>query len=292
MGLYRITADRFEALPPTGFSEMEIRERADLQRLLRNQIEIIDPDLLVLSEEVCEWENSRRRIDLLAIDAQANLVVIELKRSGDGGHMELQALRYAAMVAPMTFEHVERLFGSYLRRQNDNRDARTTLLEFLGWEEPDEQTFAQDVRIVLVAADFSRELTTSVLWHHGVDIRCVRLRPHRDGDQVVIDVQQVIPLPEAEEYQVQMCHSEKSCARRHFRKTTIDVLFGAQMEHLCGTPVDPTNPQGRIRIPLNELAEPPKTRGGLRARRMDASGNSKGSMSDSKPTDRMRSHHD
>ncbi|MFG3689544.1 hypothetical protein [Micromonospora sp. NPDC047740] len=33
-------------------------------------------------------------------------MVIELKRTDDGGHMELQALRYAAMVSAMSFDEV------------------------------------------------------------------------------------------------------------------------------------------------------------------------------------------
>jgi len=31
-------------------------------------------------------------------------VAIELKRTEDGGHMELQSTRYAAMVSTMTFD--------------------------------------------------------------------------------------------------------------------------------------------------------------------------------------------
>ena len=57
------------------------------------------PSGMVLAEEFGEWEASRRRIDLLVLDKDANLVVVELKRTDDGGHMELQALRYAAMVS-------------------------------------------------------------------------------------------------------------------------------------------------------------------------------------------------
>lgn len=68
-------------------------ERADIQRLLKRQIEIISPDTLVSAEEFSDWEDSKRRIDLLGIDTDANLVVIELKRTDDGGHMELQAVR-------------------------------------------------------------------------------------------------------------------------------------------------------------------------------------------------------
>jgi RecB family endonuclease NucS len=56
---------------------------------------IVSPDTIVIAEEFGEWEDSRRRIDLLGLDKNANLVVIELKRTDDGGHMELQALRYS-----------------------------------------------------------------------------------------------------------------------------------------------------------------------------------------------------
>ena len=78
-------------------------------------------------------------------------------------------------------------------------DARARLLEFLGWDSPDEERFAQDVRIVLASAEFSRELTSAVMWlnERSLDIRCVRLRPHTDGTRVFLDVQQVLPLPEA-----------------------------------------------------------------------------------------------
>jgi len=55
---------------------------------------VISPDTLVIAEEFSEWTEGARRIDLLGIDKQANLVVVELKRDETGAHMELQALRY------------------------------------------------------------------------------------------------------------------------------------------------------------------------------------------------------
>jgi len=206
MPLYEVTPNRIKAVEQTTFSAAGLKERADLQRLLREQIEIISPETLVVAEEFGEWEDSRRRIDLLGIDRDANLVVIELKRTEDGGHMELQALRYAAMISTMTFEQVVEAFGTYLRRQGQGEDPRSTILAFLGWGRPDEKPFAQDVRILLASAEFSRELTTAVIWlnNHGLDVRCVRLRPYQDGDRVLLDVQSVIPLPEAADYQVRL----------------------------------------------------------------------------------------
>ena len=76
-------------------------------------------------------------------------MVVELKRTEDGGHMELQALRYAAMASVMTFEQVVHIHGQFLAARKDESDPRDTILEFLEWDEPDPDEFAQDVRIVL-----------------------------------------------------------------------------------------------------------------------------------------------
>ena len=189
MSIFEITADRLAPLQSTAFSDHGILERRDLQRLLRNQVDVIAPDVLVVSEEFGDWEDSRRRIDLLGIDKAANLVVIELKRTEDGGHMEFQAIRYAAMVSKMTFDKLAEVFHDYLVAQGRQEDARRKLLEHLGWENPDETNFAQDVRIVLASAEFSRELTSAVLWlnEHQLDIRCVRLHPYTNGSKVFLE---------------------------------------------------------------------------------------------------------
>jgi hypothetical protein len=212
MALYEITADNFTEIKQTTFGQSGHYERGDIQRLLRMQIDVILPDVLIISEEFGDWDDSRRRIDLLGIDREGNLVVIELKRTEDGGHMELQAIRYAAMVAEMTFETAVKTFQKYLTRISDERDPQTVILEFLRWLEPDESRFAQDVRLVLVSSDFSKELTTTVMWlsdMKGMDIRCIRLVPYADRGRTLIDVQQIIPLPEAADYRVRIRTKEQ-----------------------------------------------------------------------------------
>lgn len=211
MAIFQYTDDSIRELLPTNFQSAGITERGDLQRLLRDQIEIVAPDCLVIHEEFGDWEDSKRRIDLLAIDSNANLVVIELKRTDDGGHMELQALRYAAMVSTMTFERAVSVYAAYQAKRGMEHDAEASMLEFLNWEEPDDEMFAADVRIVLVSADFSRELTTAVMWlaDRDIDIRCIRLKPYDQDGQILLDVQQIIPLPEAEEFQIQIREKER-----------------------------------------------------------------------------------
>lgn len=210
MPVYRISPDAIEALSETTFPDRGITERGDLQRLLRANISVVAPGVLIIAEEFAGWEDSKRRIDLLGIDEKANLVVFELKRNDDGGHMELQAIRYAAMVSTMTFARAVEFFQNYLDNRYPGQSARDKILEFLGWEEPREDDFATDVRIVLVSAEFSKELTTAVMWlnERELDIRCVRMKPYANGEQTIVDVQQVVPLPEAEERTIQIKQKE------------------------------------------------------------------------------------
>ena len=223
MPIYRIEDKRIVLVESTTFREKGLKERSDLQALLKSEIEVISPDTLVVAEEFSDWEDSRRSIDLLGIDKDANLVVIELKRTESGGHMELQAIRYAAMISTLSFDRMVEIYEDYLRENDVEKDARDGLLEFLNWEDdPEEQKFGQKVRIVLASAEFSKELTTSVLWlnDQGLDIRCVRMRPCDNDGQILLDVQTIIPIPEAEGYQVGI--REKKQRERASRKSGRD----------------------------------------------------------------------
>lgn len=148
----------------------------------------------------------------MGIDSEANLVVIELKRM-DGGDMDLQAVRYAAMVSAMTFDDLVGYYAKFLKNNNyeGDADAKYLLYEFLDMGDSDVIEL-QTVKIVLAAQKFSKELTTSVLWlnEQKLDIRCVRLHPYNNNGQILMDVQTIIPLPETHVYQTQLRrHSER-----------------------------------------------------------------------------------
>ena len=234
MPIYELRDDRIHSVPRTHFASEGIKERDDLQRLLRDQPDLIDEGLMILAEEFGDWSDSSRRIDLLCLDTDANLVVVELKRTADGGHMELQALRYAAMVSTMTFDQAVLAHSAYLRHRSREGDARDAILEHLGWEEPEEDRFAIDVRVVLVSEDFSREITTAVMWlnERDLDIRCVRLSPYRAEGRVLLDIQQVIPLPEAADYQVRIKEKEQRKRSSSWQPKTMQEIW-KEFEDRC-----------------------------------------------------------
>ena len=207
MAIHELTRNGLSPVKTVTFASQNIRERQDLQRILRTHIDAVAPDTFVISEEFGTGKDSSRSIDLLCLDKQANLVVIELKRTEDGGHMELQAIRYAAMVSKMTFADAVNAHAKFLTKIGGSAsEAENLILNFLGWDEPKGSEFGQDVRIVLVSANFSKEVTTSVLWlnERDLDVRCVRLTPYQFMDKTLLDIQQVLPLPELADYQIRL----------------------------------------------------------------------------------------
>lgn len=227
MAIYKIENKSLESIQSTSFEVEGILERRDLQRMLREKIDIISPRTLVIAEEFSDWEETKSRLDLLGIDEDANLVVIELKRTETGNYMELQAVRYAAMLSTLTFDRAVQIYEDFIRKTQQAKSARQDLLDFLGWQEPHQDQFARDIRIVLAAAEFSPELTTSVLWlnERDLDIRCVRLKPYRSGNQILLDVQQIIPLPDAGDYQVKLraqAEQRREARQKDYTKYTFE----------------------------------------------------------------------
>ena len=233
MAIYKMSEDKKELVEvaPTSFGEQGLLERADLQRLLRDQPGVLEEGLLIISEEFGNWQDSNRRIDLLGLDAQGRLVVVELKRGDTGQHMDLQAVRYAAMVANMTVQQTVNNFQDYLEKRAGEPDAEpieedaaeTRLREHLRMEELDNQAIHTEMpRIILVSENFGKELTTCVMWLNdswmqgtGSEIKCIRLQPHRNVGETLIETSIVVPLPEASDYRTQLRDREQETRSGH-----------------------------------------------------------------------------
>lgn len=206
MAFFKIeAANQLAPVTPTTFHLLDIKERRDLQAMLRNHVAAIDANLLVVAEEFSNWQDSLRRVDLLALDKNANLVVIELKRVEEGGHMELQALRYAAMLSTVDFTQLVDAYTKLLEQTGqDSAKAEQNLLDFLDVSSAEDVTISSTPRVILMAPSFSREITTTVLWlnERGLDIRCLAVVPYELDGQRYLEVEQLIPLPAAADYVV------------------------------------------------------------------------------------------
>ena len=265
MALYRIdeTGGSLLEIPETTLSGEGKRERHDLQRWLRDHPAVLEEGLFVLAEEFGEWD-SGRRIDLLALDERGRLVVVELKRD-EGAYMDLQALRYAAMVAHMTFEQAVAAHESWLRARATGGDARERIASHLAVGDGVEPEIeSANPRILLAARDFPRELTTLVLWlrDRGVDIACIRLLPYRVEGTLVLDVTPVIPLPEADDYLVRV---REKVNESEPRKYPVISWTESDIERLVRVLADPVEagarsasvPHPRLAAVIDVLADEP-----------------------------------
>ncbi len=228
MAIFELQDGKFNSLKKIDFGTENILE-TNIQDAVKDNIDVIASDCIIIAKEFSQWNDSNRRIDLLAVDKKANLVVIELKRK-DGRDMELQSLRYAAMVSTLTYEDAVKTYEKYLESIGSNsNDAENNLLNHFGWEDtPKEDKFALNVRIILVSEDFSSELATTVLWLNEITsetipkITCIRLIPYKYEDKIFIAPQQIIPLPEAKDYQtklnIQLKERKKTQSERDYTK--------------------------------------------------------------------------
>ena len=212
-----------EALQAKSFEDEQVME-AQLRRLLETQLPHLLPQrrLMVIAPEYSNWSNASRFIDLLALDAEGRLVVVEIKRTGDGGHAELQALRYAAMLSTHTLDNVIDARHRHLQRSQPrlSRDeAAAEVLEFLGKSDPGEVTLGTTPHVILIARDFSPEITTTAMWlMERVEdflMHCftVRLYPLGDGRHA-LHFDLLLPLPQQQDYLVKVRDKNAEIARQ------------------------------------------------------------------------------
>jgi len=75
MPLYEVTEEGLERRPPAAFAACTSGPTCSACSLTTSPA--LDEDLIVIAEEFGNWEDARRRIDLLALDKAGRLVVIE-----------------------------------------------------------------------------------------------------------------------------------------------------------------------------------------------------------------------
>ncbi|PVA10192.1 hypothetical protein DC366_11140 [Pelagivirga sediminicola] len=246
------SANRLRKLERTSFSEVGFREREHLQEWLATMPDALceamsegEDGLLIIQKEFDGFDGTRERLDLLALDRNGQLVVIENKLDDSGRDVVWQALKYAAYCSSLKKAEIVGIFQQYLDRHGAG-DAASTICEFLGEDTLDQVVLndGTDQRILFIAANFRREVTATVLWlrDHQIDARCIKVVPYKFGEEMFVDIQQVIPTPEAADYMIRMAEkdSEEKNAkgaqrwshqmRMEFWEQALQALRGAGLE--------------------------------------------------------------
>jgi len=204
--------NRLDRLDERRFADVNVRERDHLQEWLVRMPDALGEELLIVQKEFDGFAETRERLDLLALDKEGRLVVIENKLDDSGRDVVWQALKYVAYCSSLKKTEIVDIYQSYLDRWSEGDDAVTNLCEFLGVEEFDDVVLnpGNEQRLVLIAANFRKEVTATVLWllGQGVQAQCFRVVPYSFGEELFIDLRQIIPTAEAADYTIRVAAKE------------------------------------------------------------------------------------
>lgn len=194
------------------FGALGFKERQHLQEWIVKHPDILGEELLIIQKEYAGFNDTKERLDLLALDKEGRLVIIENKLDDTGRDVTWQALKYTSYCSTMTTPQVIKVFQEYLNASAAKGDAKEVLMEFLGLEDEAELLLnTKDQRIMFVANTFRKEVTSTVLWliNHDIDIQCFRATPFSRGEDLFLQVEQIIPVPETAEYMIETKEKEK-----------------------------------------------------------------------------------
>lgn len=196
-----------EKVEEVEFSRLGLWERRDIQEWVAENPVILGDDLLIIAKEFDGFDQTNDRLDLLAVDVDAKLVVIELKRDDSGKDAHWQAIKYASYLHHASSGEVVRLLAAH--EGIVESEAKDKLREHI--ESSNLDALNNDQRIILASHRFAPEVTSAALWinaksHADNLITCVQLIPYQDDatGSLYIHANTVIPVPGADDYIIQI----------------------------------------------------------------------------------------
>lgn len=201
-----LDANRITRLEEKRFGDLNLRERNHLQEWIAHTPDALGEELLIIQKEFDGFEDTRERLDLLALDKEGRLVLIENKLDDTGRDVVWQAIKYAAYVSSLSKVQIADIFQQFLDRHQGGGNAVERICEFVGEDEFEDVVLnsGNTQRIILIAANFRREVTAAALWlmGHGIRTQCFTVKPFLNGSDLFLDIRQIIPVPEATEFMI------------------------------------------------------------------------------------------
>lgn len=198
------STNRITKLKQKTFSELKFRERDHLQEWIANNPASLGEELLIIQKEFCGFTETNERLDLLALDKLGNIVVIENKLDDSGKDVTWQAIKYASYCASLTKQDIIKIYQDYL---GSSAIAQDKLCDFFEGKDISEIVLNQGLnsqRLILVAANFRKEVTSSVLWllNFKIRLQCFKVTPFAFDDQLFLNVEQILPTKETEDFAI------------------------------------------------------------------------------------------
>ena len=145
----------------------------------------------------------------LALDKQGALVIIENRLDDSGRDVTWQALKYASYCSRLSKANITKIYQAHLDDVAEpGTMAEERISDFMDGQDFEEIVLNKGVsqRIILIAAKFRKEVTSAVLWlmNFKVRLQCFRATPYAMGEELFLNVEQIIPTQDAEDYMIGM----------------------------------------------------------------------------------------
>ncbi len=235
--------NRIEKIQSTTFKQLGFKEREHLQEWIANNPSCLNEDLLIIQKEFDGFNDTNERLDLLAIDKQGNLVIIENKLDDTGRDVTWQVLKYASYCSTLNSSQIISIFSQYLSKHSNAESAETLLEEFLETEDYREKlNIGNSQRIVMIAGEFRKEVTSTVLWllNYGLRVQCFKATPYKLQEQLFLNMEQIIPIKEAEDFVISMANKsreevgvQEQMKERHITRRKFWTAYLKEMNKSC-----------------------------------------------------------
>jgi hypothetical protein len=181
LGFWRLNGNQPARLESSGL-DLESR----LEDILASDLDILNPGLLLVGRQVPTRYG--KFIDLLALDAQGNVVVIELKRDRTPRDVVAQLLDYGSWVRDLEVDQIASIFRDFLAKYHPQAAGvsldQAFCKRFNQDKIPDEINERHELVIVASELDHSTErIVTYLADEYGAQINAVFFRVFKDRER-------------------------------------------------------------------------------------------------------------
>ncbi len=196
MGLYKLRTNENDL--ESGVMERVTSEDIDYEKDFENWLEnspsvLLDDDegstvLWIGRQVTASVGDTGKYPDLLGIDADGDLVIVELKKGRTPRDVIAQILEYASWGASLTYDDLNQIAMQYFNK-SDTGDERTLEEAYKEVFCPGDESildvqFNKKQKLYIIAEDVSsivRQVASYLRSNHGVDIHCLQYQVYKTG---------------------------------------------------------------------------------------------------------------
>jgi len=185
--VFNLTGDK-----PKEYKNIPYDKERDIEDLLEENIEVLVQDVFIIGRQV--RTDDGKLIDLLALDKDANLVIIELKKKETPRDVLAQILQYHTWVRKLKQGNINDIAKGY-KNFNDFKTIEDKFNNLFG-KYPDSWNSKQKLIIVGEQIDATTKKLVSSLIGYNINVNCFELNAYENTQGRIVVVRYIPSEPD------------------------------------------------------------------------------------------------